>query len=195
MIVRVALACLGLVAVPGCSGAASGQASGGTRPTSTLTATNLPACQTPPAAEATPDRALPDVTLDCLVAGEPVKLSDLRGKPLLVNVWAQWCGPCRTEAPFLKRIADEASGKLTLLGIDVADPRPQDAVAFASEQGWRYPQVADPDKLVMKPLGLVGPPATAFVTADGELRYVHVGPFTSYAEVTKLVRDKLGVQL
>ncbi len=197
MIVRVALACLGLLAPAGCSGATQQEATGEPRPTSTLTAANLPACQAPPAADASPERALPDVTLDCLVTGEAVKLSDLRGKPLLVNVWAQWCGPCRTEAPFLKRLADTAaaSGRLAVLGVDLADPQPQAAVAFAAEQGWRYPQVKDPDKLVMKPLNLVGPPATAFVTADGELRYVHLGPFSSYAEIEKLVRDKLGVEL
>ena len=194
MIVRVALACFGLLAVAGCSGATQQEATGEPRPTSTLTASNLPACQAPAAAGAAPGRALPDVTLDCLVTGEPVKLSDLRG-PLLVNVWAQWCGPCRQEAPLLKKLVDDASGKVQVIGVDVADPQPKAAVAFASEQGWRYPQVSDPDKLVLEALNLVGPPATAFVTADGELRFVHPGPFTSYAEIEKLVRDKLGVEL
>ena len=206
MIVRVALVCSALLALAGCSGDSGGSggsgddaaAAGRPRPTSTLTAANIPACKAPPAATGpAPERTLPDVTLDCLVTGEPVKLSDLRGKPLMVNVWAQWCGPCRLEAPFLKQLADSvaASGKIAVLGVDIADPQPRAALEFASAQGWRYPQVKDPDKLLMEPLNLAGPPATAFVTADGELRYVHLGPFTSYDDVKKLVRDYLGVEL
>lgn len=201
MILRVAAVCLSLVALAGCSGSqddADDKVVSGPRPTSTLTAANIPACQSPAAATGeTPERALPDVTLDCLVKGEPVKLSDLRGKPLMVNVWAQWCGPCRLEAPFLKQLSDSvaASGKIAVLGVDIADPQPQAAVEFASAQGWRYPQVKDPDKLLMEPLNLAGPPATAFVTADGEIRYVHLGPFTSYDDVKKLVRENLGVDL
>jgi cytochrome c biogenesis protein CcmG, thiol:disulfide interchange protein DsbE len=196
VIVRKTLACLAFLAVlTGCGGTT--QQTAQPRPTSTLTAQNIPACVAPPAASGTVDRGLPDVTLDCLVTGAAVKLTDLRGKPTLINIWAQWCGPCRQEAPYLKQLADTvaASGKVTVLGVDIADPQPEAAVRFASEHGWRYPQLKDPDKLLMEPLNLVGPPATAFVAPGGEVRYLHLGPFTSYDELVTMVRDYLGVSL
>lgn len=144
----------------------------------------------------------PDVTLDCLGAGPAVRLTDLRGKPAVVNVWAQWCGPCRQEAPYLADLADRAAAArakgaadLRVLGIDYADPRPEAAIAFATEQHLDYPHVRDPDKQVGPALRIVGPPATAFVTADGTIAYLHLGPFTSTQQVLQLVKDKLGVAL
>jgi thiol-disulfide isomerase/thioredoxin len=187
------LVCLAALALAGCGDGETARTAEQPRPTSTLTASNIPACVAPAAAPGPVDGGLPDLTLDCLVEGEAVKLSDLRGRPTLVNVWAQWCGPCRQEAPYLKQLAE--SGKVGMLGVDIADPQPSAAVEFASEHGWRYPQLTDPDKLLLQPFSLIGPPATAFVTAEGTVRYVHRGPFTSYAELTKLVRDNLGVDV
>jgi thiol-disulfide isomerase/thioredoxin len=197
VIVRKTLACLALLAVLAGCGGTTQQTAQQPRPTSTLTAANIPACVAPPAASGTVDRGLPDVTLDCLVTGQAVKLTDLRGTPMLVNIWAQWCGPCRQEAPFLKQLADTVAGsdKLKVVGVDIADPQPAAAVKFASEHGWRYPQLKDPDKLLMEPLNLVGPPATAFVAPSGEIRYLHLGPFSSYEELVTEVHDYLGVSL
>lgn len=160
-----------------------------------IDAKGLPPCTTPQPATSAAKRGLPDVTLDCLVDGQQVKLSDLRGKPLLVNVWAQWCGPCRKEAPYLAELAKKANGRIALLGVDIADPRPDLAIDFASEHGWTYPHLRDPDKLLLQPLKLIGPPATAFVSPDGELEYVHLGPFTSTAQLEKQLHDILGVTL
>jgi cytochrome c biogenesis protein CcmG, thiol:disulfide interchange protein DsbE len=198
---RIALACLAILAVgvTGCSAGSAGT-DGGTTPaparsSSAVAARGLPSCVAPPPAGGTVDRGLPDITLDCLVGGAAVKLSDLRGKPMVVNVWAQWCGPCRQEAPYLAQLADRvaASGRIALLGVDIADPRPELAIAFAAEHGWRYPHLKDPDKLLVEPLNLAGPPATAFVDAGGEVRYLHLGPFTSYDQLERMVRDNLGV--
>jgi thiol-disulfide isomerase/thioredoxin len=85
------------------------------------------------------DGGLPEVTLECLTGGPAVRLSDLRGKPLLINVWAQWCGPCRLEAPFLAKLAAEAvvGGKLAMLGIDIADPRPELVMRSRPSTSWR----------------------------------------------------------
>ena len=47
---------------------------------------------------------LPDVVLPCLGGGREVRLAGLRGKPMMINVWAQWCGPCREEAPYLAEV-------------------------------------------------------------------------------------------
>lgn len=134
--------------------------------------------------------SLPDVSLPCLGKGPDVRLADLRG-PLVVNVWAQWCGPCRDEAPYLAALAK--SGKVNMLGIDYADPRPELAVKFADEHGLAFPHVVDRDKAIQRALKVGGPPLTAFVDADGQVAYVHRGVLTSQQQLDQLVKDKLGV--
>jgi len=84
---------------------------------------------------------------------------------------------------------------MALLGIDIADPRPELAIAFAAEHELAFPHLRDPDKLLQEPLNLVGPPATVFVTADGQVRYLHLGPFTSLAALEQMVAEQLGVTL
>jgi thiol-disulfide isomerase/thioredoxin len=110
---------------------------------------------------------------------------------LVVNVWAQWCGPCRDEAPYLAKLAK--SGKVKMLGIDYDDPRPELAVTFATEHGLAYPHLVDTDKALQRPLKIGGPPLTAFVDKDGAVAFVHRGVLTSQQQLDQLVKDKLGV--
>lgn len=134
------------------------------------------------------------MSLPCLGDGPDIRLADLRG-PLVVNVWAQWCGPCRDEAPYLAELQKKANGKVKLLGIDYADPRSELAVKFAREHGLDYPHLVDADKAVQQPLKIGGPPLTAFVDADGKVVHVHRGVLKSQQELDQLVQDKLGVTL
>lgn len=201
-----ALLALGVVGACGAEGAGSNEPAGAapdgnsSAPTSAgksagpvAGADQLVACPTttshPPAID-----SLPDVSLPCLGSGPDVRLADLRG-PLLVNVWAQWCPPCRDEAPYLAALQKKAAGKVALLGIDYADPRREQAVKFAVDQQWTYPHLADAEKQLAAPLRIAGPPLTAFVDADGAVKYVHRGPFRSQQELDQLVKDKLGVSL
>ncbi|TQJ19446.1 thiol-disulfide isomerase/thioredoxin [Kribbella jejuensis] len=133
---------------------------------------------------------LPDVSLACLGDGPDIRLADLRG-PLVINVWAQWCGPCREEAPYLAALAK--SGKVKMLGIDYDDPRPELAVRFAGDEGLRYPHLVDQDKAIQRPLKVGGPPLTVFVDANGAVAYVHRGVLTSQQQLDQLLKDKLGV--
>lgn len=148
-----------------------------------------------PAATPLEQDGLPDVELACLGGGEPVSLAGLRGKPMIVNVWAQWCKPCRTEAPFLAEISEKESPDVMILGIDYNDPRPELAIDFAAEAKWRYPQLQDQDKLIKDPLKVLGPPQTFFVAADGTIAYRHSGPFTSADQIRELAAEHLSVQL
>jgi cytochrome c biogenesis protein CcmG, thiol:disulfide interchange protein DsbE len=133
---------------------------------------------------------LPDISLPCLGSGPDVRLADLRG-PLVINVWAQWCGPCRAEAPYLAALAK--SGKVQMLGIDYDDPRPELAVKFAGQEGLAYPHVTDQDKSIQRALKVGGPPLTVFVDANGAVTYVHRGVLTSQQQLDQLLKDKLGV--
>lgn len=137
-------------------------------------------------------KALPEISLPCLGKGPDIRLSDLRG-PLLVNVWAQWCGPCREEAPYLAELHRKAGDKVKMIGIDYIDTRPDLAVKFAIEQHWDYPHVVDREKQTQQALEIGGPPLTAFVDAKGAVVYIHKKPITSQQELDQLVREKLGV--
>jgi cytochrome c biogenesis protein CcmG, thiol:disulfide interchange protein DsbE len=136
---------------------------------------------------------LPDVVLPCLGGGREVRLAGLRGKPMMINVWAQWCGPCREEAPYLADVATTNKSDLMILGIDHADPQPALAIEFAQLSTWKYPQLADPDVVLRAALQLTGPPQTFFVRPDGTIAYRHAGPFKSADEIRELAHKQLGV--
>jgi cytochrome c biogenesis protein CcmG, thiol:disulfide interchange protein DsbE len=139
---------------------------------------------------------LPDVELACLGGGQPVRLAGLRGRPMMINVWAQWCGPCRQEAPYLAEVAAETkSSKMLIMGIDFDDPRPDLALEFAELSNWKYPQMQDTDVTLREELQISGPPQTFFVTASGQITYRHAAPFTSSKQIRDLAKDHLGVDL
>lgn len=152
-------------------------------------------CPQSDAAVAAVSSGLPDVTLGCLGGGREVRLAGLRGRPMLINVWAQWCGPCREEAPFLTEVANANETDLMFLGIDYQDPRPDWAIEFAQLSEWRFPQLVDQDREIGGPLQLTGPPVTLLVRADGTVAYRHNGPFTSADQIRAEVRQHLGVTL
>ena len=138
---------------------------------------------------------LPDVVLGCLGGGREVRLAGLRGRPMMINIWAQWCPPCRAEAPHLAEVANANQTDLMIMGIDIEDPRPEWAIEFAELSGWKYPQLVDQEKLIAGPLQLTGPPVTLFVRADGTLAYRHAGAFGSADQIRSLLRQHLGVSL
>jgi cytochrome c biogenesis protein CcmG/thiol:disulfide interchange protein DsbE len=110
--------------------------------------------------------------------GKPVTLSQLRGKPALINFWASWCEPCRKEAPELQRFSRSLHGEAALVGVDYTDDAPS-ARAFASKAGWRYPLLRDPNGTYGDRYGLNGLPATAVLDAKGKIVTVLKGPQTA----------------
>jgi thiol-disulfide isomerase/thioredoxin len=116
-------------------------------------------------------------------------LDELHGAPLVVNVWASWCGPCRDEAPALAGAATTYGDRVRFLGIDVLDARP-DAVAFIEEFGWSYPSVFDRDAEIRDRLGLLGQPVTLFYDASGALVDTHVGAISA-----DLLDERIGAML
>ena len=95
-------------------------------------------------------------------------LSELEGTPVLVNVWASWCGPCEKEAPHLAAAHAEYGDRVQFLGVDILDER-ESARRFMHEHGWTYPSVYDLPGAIRDGLGLLGQPVTLFYDASGEL--------------------------
>ena len=101
--------------------------------------------------------ALPDLELDCLGGGRPVRLSGLTGTPTVINLWASWCKPCREELPLLAKADREYGERVRFIGIDVADAAPEAALRLAQESGVTYPQLVDRAGRTRAPLQYIGP--------------------------------------
>jgi len=107
-------------------------------------------------------------------------LADLEGTPVLVNVWASWCGPCRDEAPSLAAAHAKYGDRVQFVGVDILDERGS-ARRFMDEFGWTYPSVFDLPGAIRDGLGLLGQPVTLFYDASGELVRTWIGPLTEDA--------------
>ena len=110
--------------------------------------------------------------------GTSTTISSFKGTPLVVNLWATYCGPCVKEMPAIDSVATALAGQVQIIGVNVFDS-PQDAAAFARERNVSYPQFTDPDGNLSTALNVTGLPATAFFDADGTLLEVHSGPYTA----------------
>lgn len=95
-------------------------------------------------------------------------LRGLEGTPVVVNVWASWCGPCRVEGPHLATLAREYEGRVQFLGVDILDNR-EAARDFILEFDWPYPSVFDPQGEIRDSLGFLGQPVTLVVDEAGEV--------------------------
>jgi len=109
----------------------------------------------------------------------------LRGYPIVANVWASWCGPCRLEFPAFQRASAAYGKRVAFLGVDSQDSE-GDARTFLDEAPVPYPSYSDPDESIANELGAFGLPATAFYDREGELVYLDLKP---YLEVEELRAD------
>jgi peroxiredoxin len=132
----------------------------------------------------------PDFTLSNL-DGQPIRLSDLKGTPVVLNFWATWCGPCRAEMPALQESHARANGSFVLLGINSEGTQAETARRlsrdFKDELGLTFPILLDtPDTEVFNQYRLRGLPDTFFIDRDGIVRDVVVGPLSREALDEKL---------
>jgi cytochrome c biogenesis protein CcmG/thiol:disulfide interchange protein DsbE len=120
----------------------------------------------------------PDFTLASL-DGEPIRLADLRGRPVIVNFWASWCGPCIEEFPLLRDAAarHEADG-LAVIGVVYRD-RAEAAREFMERHGGTWAAAMDPGEQVATAYGVVGPPETYFIDRDGTIVARNIGQVTA----------------
>lgn len=111
---------------------------------------------------------LPEVNLPCLTEDRSVDLARLSGgRPLVINLWASWCGPCRDEMPRLVEASRERDD-VRFLGINTQDD-PEFAAAFLAGTGVRYPQLVDIDGAVLDSTRVPGLPVTLGVDPDGNV--------------------------
>ena len=111
------------------------------------------------------------------VDGETVSLSDYRGKIVLVNDFATWCGPCIFETPHLMDVYKKHMNDVVVIGLNIGE-READVAAYQSQFNITYPLLLDSDGRlteIYRPLGL---PTSWFIDEDGVIRYVYTGPMT-----------------
>ena len=109
--------------------------------------------------------------------GKEMRLSDLRGQPVVINFWATWCQPCRKEVPELVAAYNSYRERgLVILGVNLQEGkgivRP-----FAEDFGMNFPILIDRDGEVGDEYRVLGLPTTYFVDRDGVVRSVFTGPF------------------
>ncbi|OZB74055.1 MAG: alkyl hydroperoxide reductase, partial [Thiomonas sp. 14-64-326] len=120
---------------------------------------------------------LPDLTLQTL-QGRSVALASLRGQPLVVNLWATWCPPCRRELPLLIQAAQQQTGaRIVLVNEGEAAPR---VAAYLQRERLTDPGVLlDPGNRLLSLYQSPGLPTTLFIRADGTVQRVHIGELST----------------
>ncbi|PBP39800.1 peroxiredoxin [Pseudomonas syringae] len=121
--------------------------------------------------------SLPDTTLRTLT-GEPVRVSDYRGKPLVINLWATWCPPCRREMPVLRNMQRERKD-ITFLFVNQAESAGEISDYLSKQQLVLSNSFLDPDGEFARQVGSAALPTTLFYSPDGRLIGSHLGELSS----------------
>ena len=109
----------------------------------------------------------PDFVLTDL-QGQTVKLSDLRGKAVVLNFWATWCPPCKQEIPWLVELQKRYGGQgLQIVGVSMDDGDPKDVVKFAAENSINYPVLIGEEKVAEQYGGIDYLPTTFYIDRNG----------------------------
>ena len=106
------------------------------------------------------------------IDGNAVKLSDFYGKPLIINFWASWCGPCQMEMPEFQSAYDEYGDKINFVIVNMTDGQRETvetASGFMAESGYTFPVYYDTDMDAASVYGVYSLPATYFADSEGYL--------------------------
>lgn len=122
----------------------------------------------------------PDFELRQL-GGDKVKLSDFRGKKVIVNLWATWCPPCRAEIPDMQRFyeANKANG-VVILGVNLTatETKPEDVEKFVQAYGMTFPVLLDGEKQVSDVYKAISIPTSFIIDSQGVIREKFIGPMS-----------------
>ncbi len=136
--------------------------------------------------ETAPDFQLQDLE------GNTITLSDLRGRPIMLNFWATWCPPCRDEMPLIQQIYEEWTGKppsVVVLTIDMGESQAT-VERFMQSQGLSMPVLLDIKQDVAGKYNIAGIPTTFFIDADGVIQDKKIGAFWSKEQIESYL-DKI----
>ena len=127
-------------------------------------------------------------------AGKQLRLSSLKGQPLLINLWATWCAPCVAELPTLDALAERATGKLKVLTISQDGPKKDAVAGFLTQHGIKHLEPwLDPELELMSHYQAGTLPMTVLYDAEGREVWRMTGPREwGDVESTKLIAEGLG---
>ncbi|HYL71107.1 MAG TPA: TlpA disulfide reductase family protein [Candidatus Dormibacteraeota bacterium] len=152
------------------------------RPRFGVTATLFMACAAVPVAHAAPPPRVgaqaPEFNAINFVTGEKIRLSEQRGKPVVLTFWATWCPPCKKELPILEALQRKlARDKLLVCAISFHENNESYAYLkkVAKEQGWSISLLDDPYGSIARHYGIESVPRLFIIGADGTIRAVHAG--------------------
>ncbi len=127
-----------------------------------------------PALATAPNGPAPEFTLTER-GGAPLSLSKYKGQVVMLNFWASWCGPCKTEMPLLENIYKKYNRMgFTLIGVNV-EPDSKDADAWLKQTPVSFPVIYDKDSKVSKLYDVSGMPSTVIIDRKGNIRVLHRG--------------------
>ena len=123
-------------------------------------------------------RTAPSFTLREVGTGEAIALEQFRGKPVVLNFWATWCGPCYEEHPILVANARRLGSQAQFLGVVFQDSE-EKILKFLADRGSSYPTVVDDAGKTAIAYGVGGIPETFFLDANGTIVARHDGPIST----------------
>lgn len=132
-----------------------------------------PAAVGPRIGQPAPDFALTDLD------GNALQLGDLRGRPVILNFWASWCGPCVEEFPLLQKgLARHRADDVAVVGIVFRD-NSEAARDFMARMGASWTAAMDPGELTARSFGVIAAPESIFIDRDGIVRGRQIGQLTA----------------
>lgn len=126
--------------------------------------------------------------------GKAVKLSDFRGKPVVVNFWATWCGPCKMEMPSFEALYTEYGDRVEFMMVNLTDGSQETRTTvrkFLEETGYTFPVYLDTTTQAAYAYGVYSIPMSVFVDAKGEMIHTQIG-MMSEDSLRSLVESMIG---